>query len=107
MKPRDAWLGLAAVATLAGAPGCASEAPAIVRTGAASFTQTIELPPPVTDGAMSLEETLRRRRSTYEFRPDPLPLSVIGQLFWALADFISDIWHAIFRKRPKPPPLNV
>ncbi len=83
MRRRDLWPVVVALALAAGGPGCASQAPATVRAGEASFTATIELPPPVTDGGMSLEEALQRRRSTYEFAPGPLPLAEIGQLFWA------------------------
>ena len=43
----------------------------------------IELPEPVQTGAVSLEETLARRRSLRAFAPDPVPLQSIGQLAWS------------------------
>jgi SagB-type dehydrogenase family enzyme len=46
-------------------------------------TQTRFLPAPRTDGAMSLEASLARRRTIRELRPDPLTDSEIGQLLWA------------------------
>jgi SagB-type dehydrogenase family enzyme len=72
---------LAAAALLAG--GCAHQAPSWVRAGDARYTQQLALPAPVTDGPMSLEQALERRRSARSFRPGPLPLATIGQLLWA------------------------
>lgn len=43
----------------------------------------IELPEPVQTGAVSLEETLARRRSLRAFAPDPVPLQSVGQLAWS------------------------
>ena len=43
----------------------------------------IELPEPAQTGAVSLEETLARRRSLRAFAPDPIPLQSIGQLAWS------------------------
>lgn len=44
----------------------------------------IDLPPPRTEGSMSLEEALARRRSVRAYyRNRPLNLQDIGQLFWA------------------------
>lgn len=83
MRRRDAWAVLATLAMLWGSPASASKAPLAVRTGAASFTETIALAPPITDGEISLEKALLQRRSSYEFRPDALPLGEIGQLFWS------------------------
>ena len=41
------------------------------------------LPKPRTEGPVSLEETLLRRRSVREFTSDPLSISEISQLLWA------------------------
>jgi SagB-type dehydrogenase family enzyme len=41
------------------------------------------LPPPVTKGAMSLEEALAARRSVRQFAPTPLTIEQVGQLCWA------------------------
>ncbi len=43
----------------------------------------ITLPPPVTEGRISLEEALARRRSIREFREQPLGLATAGQLLWS------------------------
>ena len=43
----------------------------------------LELPEPAHLGAVSLEETLARRRSLRAFAPDPIPLQSIGQLAWS------------------------
>lgn len=42
------------------------------------------LPHPVTDGAVSLEQALMRRRSIREFTKDELTLAQISQLLWAV-----------------------
>jgi SagB-type dehydrogenase family enzyme len=49
----------------------------------------IELPEPSRTGAVSLEETLARRRSLRAFAPDPISLQDIGQLAWS-AQGITD-----------------
>ncbi len=46
-------------------------------------TSYIELPPPVTKGKISLEETILKRRSQRLFLPKDLTLEQIGQLLWA------------------------
>jgi len=46
-------------------------------------SQAIQLPPPATQGKMSLEEALAARRSVREFTREPLPTAVISQLLWA------------------------
>ena len=43
----------------------------------------IALPAPVCSGGMPLMEALAKRRSSREFSPDPLPLSVLSGLLWA------------------------
>ncbi|MCX7722663.1 MAG: SagB/ThcOx family dehydrogenase [Verrucomicrobiae bacterium] len=43
----------------------------------------IKLPPPRTEGKMSLEETLAKRRSVREYKPDPLTLADVAQLLWS------------------------
>lgn len=49
----------------------------------------IELPDPTLTGAVSLEETLARRRSVRAFAPDAISLQSIGQLAWS-AQGITD-----------------
>ncbi len=44
---------------------------------------TIELPQPVTDGDMSLEEALTLRRSVRSYTEEPLTLSEVSQLLWS------------------------
>jgi len=46
-------------------------------------TAPIALPPVRTDGELSLESALRRRRSVRGFSPRPLTLTDVGQLLWA------------------------
>lgn len=49
----------------------------------------VELPPPETAGAMSVEEAIRRRRSIRSYTDEPLSLQDISQLMWA-AQGITD-----------------
>jgi SagB-type dehydrogenase family enzyme len=44
---------------------------------------TLELPPPQTTGAMSVEEAIARRRSIRSYTDEPLSLEDISQLLWA------------------------
>jgi SagB-type dehydrogenase family enzyme len=55
----------------------------------AQDTSPIPLPPPVTRGAMSVEEALAARRSVRAYREEPLALAQLGQLLWA-AQGITD-----------------
>ncbi len=80
MRRRELLTGLAA-GLLAG--GCASQAPAWVRTSRARYSRTIRLPPPATTSTIALEQAIEQRRSKRSFRPDPLPLASISQLLWA------------------------
>lgn len=43
----------------------------------------VDLPAPVLDGAVSLEQALSMRRSVRDFRDEPLTLGEVGQLLWA------------------------
>lgn len=43
----------------------------------------IALPEPQTQGQLSLEECLNRRRSSREFNPEPITLTQISQILWA------------------------
>lgn len=45
--------------------------------------ENISLPPPQTDGGRPLMQTLAERRSTREFRPDPLSPQMLSNLLWA------------------------
>jgi SagB-type dehydrogenase family enzyme len=49
----------------------------------AAKPKTVKLPKPRTRGDVSLEETLRTRRSWREFKRAPLTLEEISQLLWA------------------------
>lgn len=49
----------------------------------------VELPPPETVGAMSVEEAIRRRRSIRSYTDEPLTLQDVSQLMWA-AQGITD-----------------
>jgi len=46
-------------------------------------SRVIDLPGPSTDGIMSLEQSLVKRRSVRSFRPLPLTLGQVAQLVWA------------------------
>ncbi len=50
----------------------------------------ITLPDPLTDGQMSLEAVLRRRRSVREFASEPLTMEEISQLLWAAQGISHD-----------------
>lgn len=80
MNRRDLLFCLAAAAGLS---GCAQRAPSWVREGSARYGKPRALPPPMLDGAVSLERALALRRSIREFRQDPLPVATVGQLLWA------------------------
>lgn len=43
----------------------------------------IQLPPPVLEGPVSVEEAIQRRRSVRSYAGDPLALGAVGQLLWA------------------------
>ncbi len=63
--------------------GCASSAPPKVLEQRQRFTETIELPPPRSQGPASIEEALAARRSVREYADEAVSLDEIGQLFWA------------------------
>ncbi len=50
----------------------------------------VELPPPRTDGEVSLERALQERRSVRSFTPEPLTLEELGQLLWAGQGITAD-----------------
>lgn len=90
MRSRDLLARLAATTaaaviavTAAATGGCAKQAPSWVQASKAHFSKQVALPAPATDGAMSLEQAMERRRSQRSFRPVQLPLATIGQLLWA------------------------
>lgn len=60
-------------------------------------TNVIELPPPESDGPLSLERTISQRRSVRSFAPTALTVSQIAQLLWA-AQGITD--RGRFRTAP-------
>lgn len=62
---------------------CVDRAPTALQSRSARYDSQIALPAPATDGPMSLEQALQRRRSVRAFRPDQPPLATIGQLLWA------------------------
>lgn len=55
----------------------------------AVLPQSIALPTPQRQGAMSLEETLTKRRSVREYADEELSLAEIGQLLWAAQGITS------------------
>lgn len=48
------------------------------------------LPPPALNGAHSLAQLLKQRRSVRNFAPAPLTLAHIGQLLWAAQGITAD-----------------
>ncbi len=58
----------------------------------------IRLPPPAYDGKISVERAIKERRTTRDFRPDPLNAAKLSQLLWA-AQGITDE-HRGFRAAP-------
>lgn len=54
---------------------------------------SIKLPPPRLDGAMSLEKALHGRRSLRSPLADPLTLEQVGQLCWAAQGLTDDKGH--------------
>lgn len=92
MQPFRVVLAFIALGTMTSA--CASQAPPEVRQGQASFTALVELPPPAKTGTMSLEEAIQRRRTTYEFLPDAVPVADLGQLLWAAQGMTSETKRA-------------
>ena len=49
----------------------------------AAAPEVIRLPQPLSDGAMSMEKTLRQRRSMRQYKNQPVTLSDLSQLLWA------------------------
>ncbi|MBL8921433.1 MAG: SagB/ThcOx family dehydrogenase [Myxococcaceae bacterium] len=45
--------------------------------------KSLALPPPQRQGGLPLMDALSRRRSTREFKPDPVPLPLLSSLLWA------------------------
>ncbi|RAR52627.1 SagB-type dehydrogenase family enzyme [Paraburkholderia unamae] len=76
MKRRELLAVLAAAALAEVTAAQADESPA-------HYTDEVALPKPNAAGTVSLEEAIARRRSVRRFKPDPLPVETIGQLFWA------------------------
>lgn len=53
--------------------------------GSAGAAETINLPPPHTEGGMPLMQAFQERHSSREFAPRELPLATISDLLWAAA----------------------
>ncbi|MCC8394698.1 SagB/ThcOx family dehydrogenase [Paraburkholderia sp. MMS20-SJTR3] len=79
MKRREVLAMLAASALVEVTEVATSEAQA----AQAPFTDEVELAKPNTTGSVTLEDAIQRRRSVRSFKPEPLPIESIGQLFWA------------------------
>ncbi len=87
MRPSSRWAGLAVLVILASA--CVGHAPPETRDVRSRYTQQVTLPEPDTTGSVTLEAAIQSRRSLREFRSEPVPLGLIGQLLWA-AQGITD-----------------
>ena len=57
--------------------------PMVFFSQAINFGEIIQLPPASVNGAISLEESIAKRRSAREFSSKPLSIEQIGQLLWA------------------------
>lgn len=82
--PRRAVAGLGiilVILVILTTAGCAQHAPERVRS--ASVASHVALPPPATDGDMSVERALERRRSIRDFDSEELTTAQLGQLLWA------------------------
>ena len=77
---RSALVPTAIVVALA--VGCAQSPPPAMLAAASQGLQTIVLPAPRENGDVSLEQAIADRRSNRDFRSDPLPLWILGQLLW-------------------------
>ena len=53
---------------------------------------TIALPPPRTEGALSIETALARRRSVRTFAARPLTMDQLGQILWAAQGITGRRW---------------
>jgi SagB-type dehydrogenase family enzyme len=76
---RSRW-AVVGIAVVTGA--CAAHAPPALRRAPAP-AETIVLPAPDRRGTATLDDVLQRRRSQRSFRPDALPLGLLGQLLWS------------------------
>lgn len=65
------------------AAGCGMQEGQVVPSGSPSSGTPIALPSPRTDGDVSLEDALARRRSVRELSGEQLSRAEIGQLLWA------------------------
>lgn len=57
--------------------------PMVFFSQAINFGEIIQLPPASVNSAISLEESIAKRRSIREFSSKPLSIEQIGQLLWA------------------------
>lgn len=53
------------------------------QTEAANKIKTIKLPPPIVKGKISLEETIKKRRSERDFQDRALTVRQVSQILWA------------------------
>jgi SagB-type dehydrogenase family enzyme len=71
-------------------PACASGEAEPAPTPPAAEETTVDLPQPRLEGDISLEETLRMRRSVREYAGAPLTLEEVSQLLWAAQGITSE-----------------
>jgi SagB-type dehydrogenase family enzyme len=73
------WKLLLPVMALLLVPAGCGAGPAVSKT----MVETVALPEPAYESDVSLERTLRERRSLREYSEEPLTLAQVGQLLWA------------------------
>jgi SagB-type dehydrogenase family enzyme len=84
-----AGLATAALA-LAGCVGEGEREPVVQPPSTGAGRPRLDLPAPVTEGSVSLEAALSRRRSVRTFSSEPLSLAQVGQLMWAAQGVTAD-----------------
>lgn len=81
---RDASMPLRLLILVVLTAACVASAPPEVASRSARFDGPMSLPAPITEsGGPGLEGVLSERRSERDFGSQPVPLDVLGQLFWA------------------------
>jgi len=87
---KQLWCLFAVAGLIVGCQTAATMLPTVTPRATAQ-RPVLELPPPLTDGAMSLETALQKRRSIRAYTDEVVALQDIAQLFWS-AQGITRSW---------------